>query len=162
MQIRYDVIKTQAAAKQCSEAGRHVWLEKERLTMIIGIGTDLLDIARVKGILESTAGERFMQRALTEAERQLAAQRKGRLAEFVSGRFAAKEAVSKALGCGIGKQVSLQDIEVLPDPLGKPVCRVSEEALRRLQLPPDTRIHLSITHTESSAMAYAIVEAAGS
>ncbi|WP_282943219.1 holo-ACP synthase [Paenibacillus sp. RC67] len=128
--------------------------------MIIGIGTDLLDIARVKSILASTAGERFMQRILTEAERELAAQRKGRLAEFVAGRFAAKEAVSKALGCGIGKQVSLQDMEVLPDALGKPVCRVSEEAIQRLQLPIGTVIHLSITHTETMAMAYAVVETA--
>ncbi|WP_028551787.1 holo-ACP synthase [Paenibacillus sp. UNC451MF] len=126
--------------------------------MIIGIGTDLLDIARVKSILESTAGERFMQRILTEAERELASQRKGRLAEFVAGRFAAKEAVSKALGCGIGKQVSLQDMEVLPDALGKPGCRLSDEALQRLQLPNGAIVHLSITHTESMAMAYAIVE----
>lgn len=130
------------------------------LPMIIGVGTDLLDIARVKGILESSAGERFMQRVLTGAEQELAAQRKGRLAEFVSGRFAAKEAVSKAFGCGIGKQLSLQDMEVLPDALGKPVCRVSEEALQRLKLPRSTIVHLSITHTETMAMAYAIIETA--
>jgi len=127
--------------------------------MIIGIGTDLLDIERVRKILDSSSGSRFADRVLTPRERELAAGRKGRLAEFTAGRFAAKEAVSKALGCGIGKQVSLQDIEIIPDPLGKPVCRVSEEALGRLSLnPAAVVIHLSITHTESMAMAYAVVE----
>lgn len=127
--------------------------------MIVGIGTDLLDIARVKGILEGNAGERFLQRVLTPAERELADRRRGRLAEYTAGRFAAKEAVSKALGCGIGKQVSLHDIEVVPDECGKPVCRVSREALSRLNLEPEqTIVHLSITHTGTAAMAYAIVE----
>jgi len=127
--------------------------------MIIGIGTDLLDIARVRGILESAAGDRFLQRVLTPAERECADKRRGRLAEFTAGRFAAKEAVSKALGCGIGKQVGLHDIEVIPDEYGKPVCRVSAEALRRLKLAHEhTAVHLSITHTETTAMAYAIVE----
>ncbi|TDF97233.1 holo-ACP synthase [Paenibacillus piri] len=128
--------------------------------MIIGIGTDLLNIARVKTIVESGAGDRFIARVLTEDEQRLAAERQGRLVEFVAGRFAAKEAVSKALGCGIGKQVSFKDIEVIPGPLGKPVCRVSKEALRRLQLEPPEEIviHLSITHTAELAMAYSVAE----
>ncbi|NHN32313.1 holo-ACP synthase [Paenibacillus agricola] len=127
--------------------------------MIIGIGIDLVDIARVKTIIEGSSGERFAKRVLTAGEQTLAAKRKGRLAEFIAGRFAAKEAVSKALGCGIGKQVSLQHIEVLPNELGKPICCVSEDALQRLQLTSaNTIIHLSITHTESTAMAYVVVE----
>jgi holo-[acyl-carrier protein] synthase len=127
--------------------------------MILGIGTDLLDMARVKRIIEGDAGDRFVSRVLTPGERELAAARQGRLVEFTAGRFAAKEAVSKALGCGIGKQVSLQDIEILPDELGKPDCRVSSKALERLQVDADSTVfHLSITHTETLAMAYAIVE----
>ncbi|MFD0676778.1 MULTISPECIES: holo-ACP synthase [unclassified Paenibacillus] len=127
--------------------------------MIIGVGTDLLEIARVKKIMEGTSGDRFAARVLTPEEQELAKKRQGRIAEFVAGRFAAKEAVSKALGCGIGKQVSLQDIEIIPDRLGKPICRVSAEALHRLELELETTvIHLSITHTESIAMAYAVVE----
>jgi holo-[acyl-carrier protein] synthase len=127
--------------------------------MIIGIGTDLVDIVRVRRLLESTTAERFMARILTSAEFELAVKRQGRLAEFLAGRFAAKEAVTKALGCGIGKQVSLHDIEVLPDGRGKPICRVAEQALARLELlSAPIVIHLSITHTESTAMAYAIVE----
>lgn len=127
--------------------------------MIVGIGIDLVDIARVNKIIEGAAGERFAARVLTPEERELAAKRQGRLAEFIAGRFAAKEAVSKALGCGIGKQVSLQHIQVLPDERGKPICTVDNEALQRLELDPDsTVIHLSITHTDSTAMAYVVVE----
>ncbi|MBP1157551.1 MULTISPECIES: holo-ACP synthase [unclassified Paenibacillus] len=134
--------------------------------MIIGIGTDLLDIARVRKILEQSAGSRFLERVLTSRERELAASRQGRLAEFTAGRFAAKEAVVKAIGCGIGKEISFQDLEILPDRKGKPLCSLSEAAMKRLStegiLPAvesgSIAIHLSITHTETMAMAYAIVE----
>ncbi|GAB7055900.1 holo-ACP synthase [Paenibacillus sp. YK5] len=135
--------------------------------MIIGIGTDLLDIARVRKILEQPAGGRFLERVLTPRERELAEGKQGRLAEFTAGRFAAKEAVSKAIGCGIGKELSFQDVEILPDPKGKPVCRLSETAMERMTaagLLPGAGtsgsiwIHLSVTHTETTAMAYAIVE----
>lgn len=126
--------------------------------MIIGVGTDLVEIARLRKMLEGTSGDRFLERILTPGERELAEKRRGRLAEFVSGRFAAKEAIVKAIGCGIGKQIGFQDIEVLPDALGKPVCRVKAEALLRAGLEGNPRIHMSITHTETMAAAYAIVE----
>ncbi|WP_189015788.1 holo-ACP synthase [Paenibacillus marchantiophytorum] len=126
--------------------------------MIKGIGTDLVEIARLRKMLEGSSGERFLERILTAPERELAQKRRGRLAEFASGRFAAKEAIVKAIGCGIGKQIGFQDIEVLPDALGKPVCQVREEALLRAGLIGSHRIHISITHTDSMAAAYAIVE----
>ncbi|MGO4499028.1 holo-ACP synthase [Paenibacillus sp. 2RAB27] len=126
--------------------------------MIIGVGTDLVEIERISKMLEGSSGDRFLERVLTPAERELAQQRRGRLAEFVSGRFAAKEAIVKAIGCGIGKQIGFQDVEVLPDLLGKPVCTVKEEAMLRAGLQGSHRIHISITHTGSMAAAYAIVE----
>lgn len=128
--------------------------------MIYGVGMDMLEINRMRKILEGKAAQRFLERILTTAERDLAAARKGRLSEFIAGRFAAKEAVVKALGCGIGQNVGFQDIEVLPDALGKPICTVKAEALKRLSLPVDAalRIHLSITHSESMAAAYVIIE----
>ncbi|SDE63081.1 holo-[acyl-carrier protein] synthase [Paenibacillus sp. UNCCL117] len=134
--------------------------------MIVGVGTDLLEIARIMSILEQGTGRRFLERVLTPAERCLADRRQKRLAEFVAGRFAAKEAVVKALGCGLGKLVSLQDIEVLPDSLGKPVCRISEAAWQRLGMRPAELgkgqggiiLHLSISHSETMAMAYAVAE----
>ncbi|WNR46965.1 holo-ACP synthase [Paenibacillus roseipurpureus] len=126
--------------------------------MIIGVGTDLVEIARLRKMIEGTSGDRFLERILTPGERELAEKRRGRLAEFVAGRFAAKEAIVKAIGCGIGKQIGFQDIEVLPDALGKPVCTVKEEALLRADLEGNLRLHISITHTDTMAAAYAIVE----
>jgi holo-[acyl-carrier protein] synthase len=126
--------------------------------MIMGVGTDLVEIARMRKALEQTTGERFLQRILTPKERELAAVKKGRLAEFAAGRFAAKEAIVKAIGCGVGKQIGFQDVEVLPDSMGKPICIIAAEALHRAGLTGAERIHISITHTESLAAAYAIVE----
>jgi holo-[acyl-carrier protein] synthase len=126
--------------------------------MIVGIGTDLVEISRMRKALEQSTGSRFLERILTPRERELALKRKGRLAEFAAGRFAAKEAIVKALGCGIGKQIGFQDVEVLPDALGKPECRIVDEAITRAGHGNSIRIHISITHTESMASAYAIAE----
>ncbi|KIL42343.1 4'-phosphopantetheinyl transferase [Gordoniibacillus kamchatkensis] len=127
--------------------------------MIIGVGVDLLDIERMRRIVESKSGMRFLQRVLTPAELELAAQRKGRLAEFAAGRFAAKEAVVKAIGCGIGAQVGFRDLEVLPGLHGKPGCTLEPAALSRLGWRDgEVTIHLSITHSAAMAAAYAIAE----
>ncbi|WP_274652908.1 holo-ACP synthase [Paenibacillus humicola] len=128
--------------------------------MITGIGHDIASLARIGRMLESGIGERFMQRILTGAERELAAACSGaRLAEFVGGRFAAKEAVSKALGCGIGGRLGFADIDIGRDPLGKPQCRLSAQAWARLGLSEaHTAIHLSITHEASLASAFAVIE----
>ncbi|WP_409343088.1 holo-ACP synthase [Paenibacillus sp. MBLB4367] len=151
--------------------------------MIIGVGIDLLNIDRVGRLLRQASGERFIERVLTPGERELlekrlgvsipeamaawheassagqaAAPRTGRLTEFVAGRFAAKEAVVKALGCGVGKAVGFQDIEVLPDALGKPEVRLSAAASERLAFGAGFRIHLSITHSRDTAGAYAVAE----
>ncbi|WP_427182224.1 holo-ACP synthase [Paenibacillus sp. TC-CSREp1] len=128
--------------------------------MIYGIGNDILEIGRMRKLLSSRHGEAFMKRILTPAERDIAAHRGKRMAEFVSGRFAAKEAVSKAFGCGIGAVMSFTDIEVLPDASGRPVASLTSEAWERLQLPygKQYEIHLSITHQTELAAAFAIVE----
>ncbi|MDB5054855.1 MAG: holo-[acyl-carrier-protein] synthase [Bacilli bacterium] len=132
---------------------------KEELAIIFGIGMDLLEIKRTQKILAAATAERFLQRILTPSERQLALTRKARLAEFVSGRFAAKEAIVKAFGCGVGPMIGFQDIEILPDSFGKPLSTISQQALSRLGFATNSlRIHLSITHTETTAAAYAIVE----
>lgn len=128
--------------------------------MIIGIGTDLVEISRVRRFLEGASGQRFLERVLTPGERELALERRGRLAEFVAGRFAAKEAVVKALGTGIGGVTGFHDVEVLPREGGRPAAVLSEGAMERLGLKPGTVIHLSITHTAELAAAYAVVEEA--
>jgi holo-[acyl-carrier protein] synthase len=129
--------------------------------LIIGVGTDLVEIGRVRRFLEDKSGPRFLARVLTPAECRLAEERKGRQAEFVAGRFAAKEAVVKALGTGIGSVTGFQDIEVLPTTGGQPRAVLSAAALERLGLcngESGLLIHLSITHIQEFAAAYVIVE----
>ncbi|GGG63003.1 holo-ACP synthase [Paenibacillus radicis (ex Gao et al. 2016)] len=128
--------------------------------MIVGIGHDVTDMGRIAALLEKKIGGRFMERILTGRERELSASYAGnRLIQFVSGRFAAKEAVVKALGCGIGETVGFTDIDILRDELGKPICELSEAAWSRLALDPERlRLHVTITHDRSIASAVAIAE----
>ncbi|MFD1884553.1 holo-ACP synthase [Paenibacillus wenxiniae] len=129
--------------------------------MIYGIGHDVLEIERVAAILARPHGERFMARVLTVAELEVAHARGSRQSEFVSGRFAAKEAITKAFGCGIGKVIGFEDIEILPDRLGKPDVVLSQAAWQRLGLQDghsSYRIYLSISHQPHMASAFAVVE----
>lgn len=127
--------------------------------MIIGIGHDLVEIERIEKLLCQRYGDVFMRRVLTEAEYNMAQERKGRIAEFVAGRFSAKEAVVKALGCGIGLKAGFQDVEIIPNESGKPECTITTEAFQRLGIQPGSvRIHVSITHNDTIASAYVVVE----
>ncbi|AET59036.1 holo-ACP synthase [Paenibacillus terrae] len=130
--------------------------------MIYGIGHDVLEISRMADILAGKHADAFLNRVLTPAERDLAVERKGRLAEFVAGRFAAKEAITKAFGCGIGQIIGFGDMDILPEPGGKPAVYLSAPAWDRLGLPgaggSDYSIHLSITHQPNIASAFVIVE----
>ncbi|MCM3701252.1 holo-ACP synthase [Paenibacillus macerans] len=127
--------------------------------MIYGIGHDVVEIERVRRMLSGPVGERLSRRILTAAERRLPGQA-ARPAEFLAGRFAAKEAVSKAFGCGIGRALGFADMDILPDASGKPTVSLSPEAWERLALPGPNRyvIHLSITHERQLASAFAVVE----
>lgn len=137
--------------------------------MIIGIGHDIADIDRVAAILEKSMGTKFMERVLAGAERERAATLTGRrLAEYVAGRFAAKEAVVKALGCGIGSIAGLHDIVIGRDELGKPEVLLSAATLRKLGWENDQagsglarRIHVTITHDRGVASAFAVAEQLG-
>ncbi|KJD45649.1 holo-ACP synthase [Paenibacillus terrae] len=130
--------------------------------MIYGIGHDVLEISRMADILAGKYADAFLNRVLTPAERDLAVERRGRLAEFVAGRFAAKEAITKAFGCGIGQIIGFGDMDILPEPGGKPAVYLSAPAWDRLGLPgagsSDYSIHLSITHQPNIASAFVIVD----
>ncbi|MFD2615092.1 holo-ACP synthase [Paenibacillus gansuensis] len=128
--------------------------------MIIGIGHDVIEIRRIDKALRQRYSDMFMRRVLTEAEYEYAKEKaSGRLTEFVAGRFSAKEAIVKALGCGIGRKAGFHDVEILPDDAGKPVCKLSEAALQRLGLSGEPlRIHISITHSEFLASSFAVAE----
>lgn len=111
-------------------------------------------------MLEGRQGERFIRRILTPGELALAETRGGVTAEFAAGRFAAKEAVVKAFGCGIGKVMGFSDIEILPGESGQPKAAVSAGAWSRLNLPEGYQyaIHITITHTRELASAFAVLE----
>ncbi|MEK4062339.1 MULTISPECIES: holo-ACP synthase [Paenibacillus] len=127
--------------------------------MIYGIGHDVLEIQRIEALMNKGSGAKFIRRILTEAELELLERRGGNAAEFIAGRFAAKEAVVKALGCGIGREVGFQDIQILPDAYGKPIVTLSEEAWERLRLKGrEYLIHLTITHSRELASTFAVME----
>jgi len=129
--------------------------------MIIGIGSDLIDIRRIEKSLERY-GERFKQRVFTEVEQEKSERRKARAASYAK-RFAAKEACSKALGTGMSHGVFWRDMGVVNLPGGKPTMRLTGGAALRLaaMLPPDHRaaIHLTITDDFPLAQAFVVIEA---
>ena len=90
--------------------------------MVIAIGTDIVEIARIAEVLERQ-GERFIDRILTVSEKTLYNQSKS--VSFVAKRFAAKEAVAKAFGTGIGRGVSFQDIVISNNAKGAPLVELS-------------------------------------
>lgn len=129
--------------------------------MIIGIGSDLIDIRRVEKSLERF-GARFTERCFTEIERAKSDGRRNRAASYAK-RFAAKEACSKALGTGLAEGVFWKDMGVVNMPGGKPTLRLTGGALEKLrQLVPqghEAHIHVTITDDFPLAQAFVIIEA---
>ena len=132
--------------------------------MIIGIGSDLIDIRRVEKTLERF-GDRFIQRVFTDIEQAKAERRRGggRHIDTYAKRFAAKEAVSKALGTGFNHGVYMRDIGVENDANGKPSIVLRGGAARRLEeLTPDgmnATLHLTLTDEPPIAKALVLIEA---
>lgn len=121
--------------------------------MILGVGTDLCEIARMQKSMENP---RFVPRVCTPAERErLAPLCPERRAERLAGLFAAKEAVAKALGTGFAG-FGFADIEILAEENGRPTARLTGGALNAL--PQPARIHVSITHDGGLALAFAVIE----
>jgi holo-[acyl-carrier protein] synthase len=110
--------------------------------MIKGIGTDIISIQRI------SLDDHFVSRILTSDEIVLfnAMKSTERQQEFLAGRFAAKEAIMKAIGTGIGES-SFQDFTILPDAKGQPQCTITGYL-----------VHLSISHDAGMAVAFAVVE----
>mgnify|MGYP001220202269 CR=1 FL=1 len=129
--------------------------------MIIGLGSDLIDIRRVEKSL-ARFGERFTQRIFTEIEQAKSDRRKERAASYAK-RFAAKEACAKALGTGLARGVFWRDMGVVNLPGGKPTMNLTNGAAKRLEAitPPGCRagIHLTITDDFPLAQACVIGEA---
>ena len=120
--------------------------------LIIGAGIDLVEIERMRGAIDRL-GQRFLARIFTRRERQLCGGRPWRLA----GRFAAKEALLKAIGTGL-RGFSWQQIEVLADDLGAPKVQCHGNFAAALRERGVTRIHVSISHAREYAIAQALLE----
>ena len=129
--------------------------------MIIGLGSDLIDIRRIEKSLERY-GERFMSRIFTDVERAKSDRRRERAASYAK-RFAAKEACAKALGTGMARGVFWRDMGVVNLPGGKPTMKLTGGAAERLaqMMPPRHRpaIHLTITDDFPLAQAFVVIEA---
>ncbi len=129
--------------------------------MIVGIGSDLIDIRRVEKTLERF-GERFTNRVFTEIERARSDRRHERAASYAK-RFAAKEACSKALGTGIRMGVNWREMGVVNLPSGQPTLTLTGSALERLRslTPPGlvARIDLTITDDYPLAQAFVVISA---
>ena len=125
--------------------------------MIIGIGTDLLDIRRVENTLERF-GERFIVRIYTTAERQKAENRYHVAAAYAL-RYAAKEACSKALGTGLRQGVFWRDMVTNSLPSGKPTMTLTGGALIKLQelTPPGMTAQIDVSMSDEYPMAHAMV-----
>lgn len=125
--------------------------------MLIGIGIDLADIGRFVKMLNKK-DDLLVERLLTDKERTdfLALVDPRRRAEWLAGRFAAKEALMKALGLALPRGIAMRDIEVRPDSAGRPCLVLSDAVLRQLEAP--ISCHLSITHTDTTAGAVVVIE----
>ncbi|HEX5640663.1 MAG TPA: holo-ACP synthase [Burkholderiaceae bacterium] len=132
--------------------------------MIYGIGVDLIEIARIEAAY-ARFGERFARRILTDRELERYHARRARSdirgIAFLATRFAAKEAISKALGLGMRTPMTWRAVEVVNDPSGRPLAFASGE-LRAFMQRRRLRLHVSLTDERSMATAYAIAEVEGS
>jgi holo-[acyl-carrier protein] synthase len=125
--------------------------------VIIGLGSDLIDIRRVEKSIERF-GDRFLNRIFTEVEKAKSDRRNQRAASYAK-RFAAKEACAKALGTGLNRGVYWRDMGVVNLPGGKPTLKLTGGALRRLEAitPPGHSAQIDLTITDDFPLAQAIV-----
>ena len=124
--------------------------------MIVGIGTDVAEVARIRKSVERY-GDRFLDRIYTAKERSYALS-KANSAERLAARFAAKEAGMKAIGTGWNHGVTWRDFEVVNERSGKPSLRLSGVAQSVAERLGATKVSLSLTHTREIALAVVILE----
>lgn len=128
----------------------------EHSQLIRGIGTDIVDIARIAQVLERQ-GDRFLRRILTMAEKEEYVRRRLSI-RFLSNRFAGKEAIAKALGTGIAQGVGFQDIEILPGANGAPTVALGGAAAAHLERLQATEVLLSLSDEKQAVVAFALIQ----
>jgi len=124
--------------------------------MILGTGIDIIEVARIRASYEKF-GERFLNRVLHPAEIAYCLSHRDP-APFLAARFAAKEAISKAFGTGIGGQLGWQDIEVGRKKSGEPFVILHAGGQTLFEQRAGRRFQLSLSHTDNYAAAVAILE----
>lgn len=125
--------------------------------MVVGLGIDVLEIDRMEDVVQRH-GDLFLSRILTPAELAKAPTNHRARMTYFAGRWAAKEAVSKALGTGIGAHCGWLDMEVLPDSLGRPRLTLTGAAALTAQRLGADSWHLSISHEAAIAAGCAVAE----
>ena len=123
--------------------------------MVMGVGTDIVEIARIDDAT-SRQGLKFVQRILCANEFEQY-QSKSNSSAFLAKRFAAKEAIAKALGTGIGNGVSFQDIEIHNNAKGAPQVKVTRGAAKVLTEMGASKVLLSLSDEKEYALAYAVL-----
>jgi len=121
--------------------------------MIVGVGTDVVEIDRFGAVL-ARQGPRFVEKVFTRSERAYCEGKAGRIAHYAA-RFAAKEAVLKALGTGWSGGIRWTDVEVVRRATGPLAVKLAGIAAKRAK---GATVHLSISHSDRTAVATAIIE----
>src|SRR5438132_9499791 len=124
--------------------------------MILGVGIDIIEVARIRASHEKF-GERFLNRILRAAEIAYSLSHRAP-GPFLAARFAAKEAISKAFGTGIGAQLSWHDMEVVRKESGEPFVVLHEKGKDLMSARGATSLRISLSHTQNYATAVAILE----
>lgn len=124
--------------------------------MIIGLGTDIVRVQRIRTLAEKY-GKNFLEKVFAEDERSSFGENLPS-AETLAGRWAAKEAVAKALGCGFGKDCAMQDIHIYNTQQGAPAAVLSGNAAQRALQLDAQNIFITISHEKEYATAVAILE----
>jgi holo-[acyl-carrier protein] synthase len=124
--------------------------------MIVGIGVDIVDIRRVRGVLERQ-GDRFVRRVFTAAEQDYCRAHRDP-SPYFAARFAAKEALFKALGTGWARGVTWRDAEVQRQESGAPRLMITGCARKLADQQGARRTHVSLSHSEETAIAVVILE----
>ena len=124
--------------------------------MILGVGIDIVEVARIRAS-HDRFGERFLARILRPGEIEYCLGHRDP-APHLAARFAAKEAVSKAFGTGIGQHLGWQDMEVQRKESGEPFLILHEQGLELLNSRGAAKVHISLSHTIAHAAAMAVLE----
>jgi holo-[acyl-carrier protein] synthase len=123
--------------------------------ILLGLGCDVIEVSRIRGVLERQ-GERFLARVFTDEEKAYCSA-KAHPHPHYAARFAAKEAISKCFTTGIGAELSWRSMSIYHGERGEPLVRLDEKAQALLKEIGGTGVMISLSHTETVAMAVAAI-----